>query len=96
MRRLYNATIPIEDTDIILSTLWGHIPPENKILCAELVADFIAQSGADYWIYGQSHRNICTAIGTTRCLSNQLGYIHVGEGRDFNPAACINTDATEG
>ena len=167
VRRLYNAVITIEDTDIILSTLWGHIPPENEFLCAERVADFsrigydgdalmpadfnkvhehcvnfirqalntskaktkivvthhlpspnllppefsgsrlngaymsdltdfVAHSGADYWIYGHSHRNICATIGTTRCLSNQLGYIHVGEGHDFAPAACIDTNTAAG
>jgi len=163
VRRLYNAVVKEGDTDIILSTLWGHIPPENEIICAERVADFarigyegdvlmpadfnrehercvsfirqalasstaqhkivvthhlpspqlldmqftgsrlngayasdltdfIATCGADYWIYGHSHRNICTRIGRTLCLSNQLGYVHVGEGRDFNPSACIDTE----
>ncbi len=163
VRRMYNAVVNIEETDIILSTLWSHIPPENEIICAERVADFariayagdalmpadfnrehdrcaafirqaletstakhkivvthhlpspqlldaqftgsrlngayvsdltgfVSTCGADYWIFGHSHRNICTRIGRTLCLSNQLGYVHVGEGRDFNPAACIDTE----
>lgn len=56
---------------------------------------FIESCGADFWIYGHSHRNINTRIGTTRFLSNQLGYVHVGEGYDFNPAAIIDTEARE-
>lgn len=163
VRRLYNTVVKEGDTDIILSTLWGCIPQENEIICAERVADFarigyagdtlmpadfnreharcvdfihqalaastakhkivvthhlpspllldaqfigsrlngayvsdltdfVSTCGADYWIYGHSHRNICTTIGRTRCLSNQLGYVHVGEGGDFNPAAFIDTE----
>lgn len=158
--RVYNGTVRVDHTDIILSTLWGHIDPADASLCAERVADFarigyegdaispaqfnrehlrcvtflqhalatstaqhkivvthhlpspllldpqfagsrlngayhadlshlVASSGASAWIYGHSHRNICTTIGSTPCLSNQLGYVHLGEGRDFNPAATI-------
>ena len=28
--------------------------------------------GAEYWIYGHSHRNINAVIGKTQCVSNQL------------------------
>ncbi len=55
------------------------------------LTDFVSNCGADFWIYGHSHRNVCTTIGRTHCLSNQLGYVHVGEGGDFNPAVCIDT-----
>ena len=57
------------------------------------MTSFVAECGADFWVYGHSHRNICRAIGTTQCLSNQLGYVHVGEGYDFNPGAVIDTEA---
>ena len=57
------------------------------------MTSFVAECGADFWVYGHSHRNICRAIGTTQCLSNQLGYVHVGEGYDFNPGAIIDTEA---
>ncbi|MGN1214899.1 MAG: hypothetical protein ACI4TJ_01500 [Candidatus Cryptobacteroides sp.] len=35
--------------------------------------DFIEKCGAQYWIYGHSHRNIDKQIGRTRFVSNQLG-----------------------
>ena len=46
---------------------------------------FIKNCGADYWIYGHSHRNIDRLIGKTKCVSNQLGYVFSGEHRTFNP-----------
>ena len=46
--------------------------------------DFIRNSGADYWIYGHSHRNIDKRIGMTQCVSNQLGYVFAGEHRSFH------------
>lgn len=51
--------------------------------------DFIENCGADYWIYGHSHRNIDAVIGTTQCVSNQLGYVFSGEHRTFNPSKHI-------
>ena len=51
--------------------------------------DFIENCGADYWIYGHSHRNIDAGIGTTQCVSNQLGYVFSGEHRTFNPSRHI-------
>ena len=45
----------------------------NGAFTVEL-ADYIADSGIGYWIYGHSHRNIDKTIGTTRCVSNQFGY----------------------
>ena len=44
--------------------LGSHI---NGAFTVEL-ADYIATSGIDYWIYGHSHRNIDKTIGTTRCV----------------------------
>ena len=46
--------------------------------------DFIERCGAVAWIYGHSHRNIDALIGTTQCLSNQLGYVMNGEHRGAN------------
>lgn len=51
--------------------------------------DFIADSRIDYWIYGHSHRNINKMIGSTRCVSNQLGYVFQNEHGSFNPMAVI-------
>ena len=62
----------------------------NGAFTVEL-GDYIADSGIDYWIYGHSHRNIDAQIGTTRILSNQLGYVSHGEhlSNGFNPAKII-------
>ena len=49
----------------------------------------IETSGAKYWIYGHSHRNINKQIGCTTCLCNQLGYVMNGEHTSFNPMAYI-------
>ena len=51
--------------------------------------DFIRNSGADYWIYGHSHRNIDKRIGMTQCVSNQLGYVFAGEHGSFRPDRII-------
>ena len=45
--------------------------------------DFIKDSGIDYWIYGHSHRNIDKVIGSTPCVSNQLGYVFANEHKSF-------------
>lgn len=45
---------------------------------------FIENCGADYWIYGHSHRNIEKRIGKTMCVSNQLGYVFSGEHLTFS------------
>lgn len=51
--------------------------------------DYIKKSGINYWIYGHSHRNIDKTIGSTQCLSNQLGYVFAGEHQTFNHSAVI-------
>ena len=51
--------------------------------------DFIEECGAEYWIYGHSHRNIDGLIGHTQCVSNQLGYVFAGEHSTFNPGRVI-------
>ncbi len=55
----------------------------NGAFTVEL-GDFIADSGIDCWIYGHSHRNIDKTIGSTRCISNQLGYVRSFEHRSFD------------
>ncbi len=54
------------------------------------LADYIKDSGIDYWIYGHSHYNIDVNIGDTMCVSNQLGYVFNGEGVGFNPGKIID------
>ena len=60
--------------------LGSHI---NGAFTVEL-ADYIATSGIDYWIYGHSHRNIDKTIGTTRCVCNQFGYAFHNEHLAFD------------
>ena len=60
----------------------------NGAFAVEL-GDFIADSRINYWIYGHSHRNINKTIGTTQCISNQLGYVHLGEHSSFHPDAVV-------
>ena len=55
----------------------------NGAFTVEL-ADYIADSGIDYWIYGHSHRNIDKTIGTTRCVCNQFGYAFHMEHHSFD------------
>lgn len=43
------------------------------------LTDFIGRSGVDLWVYGHSHRSIDRLIGTTRVVSNQIGYVSYGE-----------------
>lgn len=47
------------------------------------LGNWIADSSIGYWIYGHSHVSIEQTIGSTRLLSNQLGYIAYGEGERF-------------
>lgn len=46
--------------------------------------DFIKDSDIDYWIYGHSHYNIDVTIGSTQCVSNQLGYVSLNEHKTFD------------
>jgi predicted phosphohydrolase len=49
--------------------------------------EFVEKCNALVWIYGHSHRNMPeTIIGNTRLLTNQLGYVHLGEHNYFNRA----------
>lgn len=60
----------------------------NGAFTVEL-ADYIENSGIDYWIYGHSHRNIDKIIGSTRCVSNQFGYAFHNENRTFDRSKVI-------
>ena len=60
----------------------------NGAFTVEL-ADYIATSGIDYWIYGHSHRNIDKTIGTTRCVCNQFGYASHNEHLSFSRGKII-------
>ena len=52
--------------------------------------DFIEGSGANYWIYGHHHVNTPDfAIGDTKLLTNQLGYVQQGEHLLFDNAKTI-------
>ena len=61
----------------------------NGAFTVEL-GNVISNSRIKYWIYGHSHRNINKKIGSTQCLSNQLGYVSHGEHRSFRHDAIIN------
>jgi len=46
--------------------------------------------GPDYWIYGHHHcYNAPFAIGPTQLLTNQLGYVQLGEHYEFRPWAIL-------
>jgi len=65
--------------------------PLNQGFAVEL-SEFIETSGADYWIYGHHHRNIPDfAIGNTRLITNQLGYVSYNEHSGFKNNALIAT-----
>jgi len=70
-----------------------HYPPEYKgdalseAFAVEL-HDLIETSNAAAWIYGHHHRNIPPyTIGSTRMLTNQLGYVRLGEEQGFDTGA---------
>ncbi|MDE7338527.1 MAG: serine/threonine protein phosphatase, partial [Bacteroidales bacterium] len=60
----------------------------NGAFTVEL-GNFITDSRINYWIYGHSHRNINKVIGTTQCVSNQLGYVFQNEHSTFRRDAII-------
>jgi predicted phosphohydrolase len=57
----------------------------NEAFAVELY-DVIETSGVDYWIYGHHHQNISPfEIGTTKLVTNQLGYVRDNEHKTFSP-----------
>lgn len=53
------------------------------------LGNWISNTNIDYWIYGHSHCSIETTIGQTKLLSNQLGYLTMGEGEGYLPNKAI-------
>lgn len=47
------------------------------------LTEYIQSSPIEYWIYGHSHHNVDKIIGTTHCISNQLGYVFHNEHTSF-------------
>lgn len=72
-----------------------HYPPQYKgSVLSEAFAvelfDLIATSGPDYWIYGHHHGYVPGfEIGTTKLLTNQLGYVKHGEHELFDRGRVI-------
>lgn len=62
----------------------------SSAFCADLDS-FIESSGADCWIFGHTHYNggDGQSIGSTRMLTNQLGYVKYGEHKAFRGDAFI-------
>ncbi len=61
----------------------------NSAFAVELF-DTIESSNATYWIYGHHHCNTpAFKIGNTTLLTNQLGYVHNNEHKNFNHSAII-------
>ena len=48
------------------------------------LTSYIEASRIEAWIYGHSHTSIETTLGTTRILSNQLGYVELNEQSNFS------------
>jgi predicted phosphohydrolase len=50
--------------------------------------ELIADSNASAWIYGHHHRNMAPyMIGNTQMVTNQLGYVRMGEHDSFSTSA---------
>ena len=55
----------------------------NEAFAFEL-HDFIEPSGIEYWLFGHHHQNITDfKIGSTRLITNQLGYVKYNENAGF-------------
>lgn len=58
--------------------------PINDAFAVELF-DFIEECDFNYWIYGHHHFNIADfEIGTTKMITNQLGYVRYNEQNKFS------------
>ena len=56
----------------------------NEAFAVEMF-DFICNNNIEYWIYGHSHVNTLDfEIGTTKMVTNQLGYVHLKEHENFS------------
>lgn len=55
----------------------------NEAFCVDLTS-YIESSKINFWLYGHSHYNCQPLIiGSTMLLTNQLGYVRLGEHRGF-------------
>ncbi|MFA5814457.1 MAG: metallophosphoesterase [Bacteroidales bacterium] len=64
----------------------------NEAFAVEL-SGLIEDYGPDYWIYGHHHSNIPDfSIGSTRLLTNQLGYVKYKEHHEFSAMNTISID----
>jgi 3',5'-cyclic AMP phosphodiesterase CpdA len=94
-REFHNSTA---DKKIVVT---HHIPtdlcnPEqfkNSMINPAFVSehrDFISGNQIDYWIYGHHHVNMPEVeINGTKLLTNQLGYVHLGEHHSYRSSAVI-------
>jgi predicted phosphohydrolase len=63
--------------------------PINEAFAVEM-HDFIEKYQPEAWIYGHTHSNEPEfKIGKTRLVTNQLGYVEMGEHKTFRFDACI-------
>ncbi|MFA6403085.1 MAG: metallophosphoesterase [Salinivirgaceae bacterium] len=52
------------------------------------LGDMIETNNIDYWVYGHHHNNLGQVeLGKTRIVTNQLGYVQLGECVDFDLGA---------
>lgn len=55
------------------------------------MSNFIEESEIDYWIYGHHHCNVPDfAVGKTKLVTNQLGYIKYNENENFRNDAVFS------
>lgn len=68
----------------------------NEAFAVELY-DTIFESLTDYWVYGHHHNNTqAFEIGKTKLLTNQLGYVELGEEAGFNEENLIEIKISKG
>ncbi|MCX6277078.1 MAG: hypothetical protein NT004_03150 [Bacteroidetes bacterium] len=61
----------------------------NEAFAVEL-HDFIEPSGTAYWLFGHHHHNIADfKIGSTKMITNQMGYIKYQENSGFDVGKII-------
>ncbi len=64
--------------------------PLTEAFCVDLTKE-IETGFADFWIYGHSHGNIPDfTVGNTQLLTNQLGYVELGESEKFDRTAVLD------
>ena len=64
--------------------------PLNEAFASEL-SDLIIEASPDCWLYGHHHQPVPQfRVGSTRLVTNQLGYVRYGEHTTFNERAIID------